>query len=197
MVTQLIKMCIALNVVHHSNSMTFKTNQITIGVKIWGKESIAHDTNEAPNIYSKTMKLQHQSAETNHDLQLENDRLKSELKEAMAEIIRLSNANSELNEECKETKLELIRVKTELRKAKLNTNNYLEWTDLEVVDWITSIHDGVYVQYEENLRLLFAKESVSGAVLSEISKPDLKDWGIHNFSDRSNLYKQIQKLVKQ
>eukprot|EP01084_Bolivina_argentea_P041253 76117_1 len=56
---------------------------------------------------------------------------------------RLQTENSELNEECKETKLELIRVKKEsLRKVRMNTMNYLEWTDSEVVDWIISIHNG-------------------------------------------------------
>eukprot|EP01083_Nonionella_stella_P254368 874145_1 len=118
------------------------------------------------------------------------------------EIVRVQSENSELNEECKETKLELIRVKRELLRkgridTRIDTRNYLEWTPSQVVDWIISIQNGEYVQYEHDLRLLFAKESVNGAVLSEISKPDLKDWGIHNFSRRSNLYKQIQKLVNQ
>eukprot|EP01083_Nonionella_stella_P180729 645208_1 len=125
------------------------------------------------------------------------NRLKAEITRLKAEIIRLKAENGELNEECKETKVELIRVKKELRQAGMNTSNYLEWTDVEVVDWISSIHDGAYAQYEQDLRVFFVKEGVNGAMLSEISKPDLKDWGIQSFSHRSNLYKDIQKLINQ
>eukprot|EP01083_Nonionella_stella_P182075 654077_1 len=96
-------------------------------------------------------------------------------------------------EECKETKLELQR----LRALTLDPRHYLQWTASEVVDWIISIEDGKYAVYEENLRLLFASESVNGMALSQISKPDLKDWGIKNFVHRSNLYNQIQTLVNQ
>eukprot|EP01083_Nonionella_stella_P180727 645205_1 len=139
-------------------------------------------------------------------LKAENGELNEECKETKAikssnrlkaEIIRLKAENGELNEECKETKVELIRVKKELRQAGMNTSNYLEWTDVEVVDWISSIHDGAYAQYEQDLRVFFVKEGVNGAMLSEISKPDLKDWGIQSFSHRSNLYKDIQKLINQ
>eukprot|EP01083_Nonionella_stella_P182074 654073_1 len=96
-------------------------------------------------------------------------------------------------EECKETKLELQR----LRALTLDPRHYLQWTASEVVDWIISIEDGKYAVYEENLRLLFASESVNGMALSQISKPDLKDWGIKHFVHRSNLYNKIQELIAQ
>eukprot|EP01083_Nonionella_stella_P153213 491935_1 len=114
------------------------------------------------------------------------------------QIARLQIENTRLKEEEKETHLELIRIKKDLLEHKrLDTVNYLEWTPSQVVDWIISIHNGDYAQYEQNLRLLFAKESVNGAVLPRISKQDLKDWGIHNFSHRSNLYQQIRELIEQ
>eukprot|EP01083_Nonionella_stella_P191259 708064_1 len=108
---------------------------------------------------------------------------------------RLTTENTQLNEECKETKLELIRVKTEFRKVALDPTKYLQWSDSEVVDWIVSIDGCKYAVYEEHLRLVFASEGVNGLALSEISKSDLKDWGIKSFMDRSNLYKQIQQLI--
>eukprot|EP01083_Nonionella_stella_P066279 174409_1 len=84
------------------------------------------------------------------EVQKENEQLKTTAEkarmdhvEAMTEITRLRTENSELNEECKETKLELIRVKKEsLRKVRMNTMTYLEWTDSEVVEWIISSHNG-------------------------------------------------------
>eukprot|EP01083_Nonionella_stella_P010343 29467_1 len=75
--------------------------------------------------------------------------------------------------------------------------HYLKWTHLEFVDWIISMDDGAYAQYEHRLRLLFAEENVNGSVLYLISKSDLKEWGIHDFADRSKIYNRLQKLVNQ
>eukprot|EP01083_Nonionella_stella_P315632 1140681_1 len=102
-------------------------------------------------------------------------------------LARTDNRNHrKLSAECKDPGDELVRI---------NSMYYLEWTHSEVVDWILSIDNGKYAQYEQELRVLFAKESVNGAVLSEISKTDLRDWGIQNFSHRSNIFNQIQILV--
>eukprot|EP01083_Nonionella_stella_P302521 1043348_1 len=121
----------------------------------------------------------------------------NETKSFQNEIAILKRENSELNEECKETKLELMRVKEDLEanKNRLDPANYLQWSESEVVDWIISLEEGKYAAYEEHLRLVFASESVNGVALSEISKSDLKDWGIKHFLHRSNLYKAIQELV--
>eukprot|EP01083_Nonionella_stella_P242904 846901_1 len=140
-------------------------------------------------------------------LRTENDAVKQESKaakalhmKAMKRVNELARANSALMEECKETKLELHRVSAELSQLKaraLDPRDYLQWSESQVVDWIISIEDGKYAVYEENLRLLFASESVNGMALSQISKPDLKDWGIKDFGHRSDLYHQIQQLVAQ
>eukprot|EP01083_Nonionella_stella_P302566 1043720_1 len=109
---------------------------------------------------------------------------------------RITRENTELNEECKETKLELRRVKTELNQLKLDPANYLQWSDSEVVDWILSIQGG-YRVYEERLRVSFAAENVNGRMLSQITKDDLRGWGITDFGDRSNIYFEIQNLLNQ
>eukprot|EP01083_Nonionella_stella_P242907 846912_1 len=133
-------------------------------------------------------------------LRTENAAVKRVHLKAMERMTQLTRENSALSEECKETTLELHRVSAELsqlRARALDPRDYLQWSESQVVDWIISIEDGKYAVYEENLRLLFASESVNGMALSQISKPDLKDWGIKNFAHRSNLYNQIQKLVNQ
>eukprot|EP01083_Nonionella_stella_P264330 896872_1 len=123
------------------------------------------------------------------------DSLKGVHMKAMERIDKLTRENCALNEECKETKLELMRVKEEANRNRLDPTNYLQWSESEVVDWIISLEEGKYAAYEEHLRLVFASESVNGVALSEISKSDLKDWGIKHFLHRSNLYKAIQELV--
>eukprot|EP01083_Nonionella_stella_P054259 143294_1 len=66
------------------------------------------------------------------------------------QIARLQIENTRLKEEEKETHLELIRIKKDLLEHKrLDTVNYLEWTPSQVVDWIISIHNGEYAQYEQ------------------------------------------------
>eukprot|EP01083_Nonionella_stella_P054256 143288_1 len=162
---------------------------------------------ESLDSFTKSLQAENARLRQEHlEIQKENEQLKTTAQKArmdhmnaMTEITRLRTENSELNEECKETKLELIRVKKENQqlKATMNTSNYVEWTHSELVHWIISIDDGAYAQYEHGLRLLFAKENVNGAVISLISKSDLKDWGIHDFAHRSKIYKQIQKLINQ
>eukprot|EP01083_Nonionella_stella_P066102 173835_1 len=191
---------------------------ITICVKIWDKGSIDNDeVRLLSNLYSEKMVKQQQKhldqittveqelqllrnkyekrkskAQTTRTVHMEAMRSLDELTQSLqTDNKRLQSENSELREECKESKLELIRVKKELRKAR----NYLEWRDSEVVDWVVSLQNGEYAQYEESLRLLFSKENVNGVQLSEISKSDLKDWGIQSLSQRSNLYQEIQKLI--
>ena len=73
--------------------------------------------------------------------------------------------NIKLNEECKETKMQSMDVKSELGKMKRMKNinikhYYLNWTADEIVDWISSLDDGHYECYDTKFRLFFNEESV-------------------------------------
>eukprot|EP01083_Nonionella_stella_P191256 708055_1 len=210
---------------HITSKSPFKFNdiqfEITIGVRIWEKGSTEdrmmiklpqeswETVDNLQQVNAECLKtidhLNSQMASLKQENEAIGAKLRSfamrdlktqeELMKLRNELERIKAENTQLNEECKETKLELIRVKNELRKVTLDPTTYLQWSDSEVVDWIVSIDGGQYAMYEEQLRLVFASEGVNGLALSEISKSDLKDWGIKSFMDRSNLYKQIQQLI--
>eukprot|EP01083_Nonionella_stella_P260392 887931_1 len=142
----------------HLHRWRNKWNPNPYALQVEALEQINGDLRQAKD------KLQHIIGDLRH----ENERLKSKAQKAsidhmeaiksldsftqslQAENIRLQAESSELNEEYKETKLELIRVKKENQQLKvtMNTSNYLEWTHSELVDWIISIDDGAYAQYE-------------------------------------------------
>eukprot|EP01083_Nonionella_stella_P240322 840208_1 len=170
---------------------TNKTEELTEA-----RKTINELRNENESLKSESIKLKRINKEAlmqMDSLRTEKETLDKWKVKATERINNLMRENSILSEECKETQLELHR----LRAIKLDPRHYLQWSDSEVVDWIISIEDGKYAVYEENLRLLFASENVNGSVLSQISKQDLKDWGIKNFALRSSLHNQIQKLIAQ
>ena len=93
-----------------------------------------------------------------------------------------------------EAKAELDKVN---RLKRINVKNYLNWSADEVVDWIDTLEEGKYEKYDANLRLIFNKEGVNGEAIVHIDKPSLRDWGVNNFKDRSNIYIHCQKLINQ
>ena len=129
------------------------------------------------------------------------DKLTRENNEYKKNEILLKKQNNELSEECKEMKMELMEIKQELNKMKrlraINIKNYLNWNADEVVDWISTLDDGKYEQYDVGLRLIFNKEGVDGQAIVHIDKLSLRDWGVNDFKDRSNIYNHCQKLINQ
>eukprot|EP01084_Bolivina_argentea_P108561 194014_1 len=114
-------------------------------------------------------------------------------------INNLMGQNDKLNEECKETKLELFEVKKELNKLKrlknIDLTNYLNWTADDIVDWISTLEKGKYEKYEDELRVKFNEECVDGNAIQYINTLELKGWGVAHFMDRTNLHKHFRQLI--
>eukprot|EP01083_Nonionella_stella_P178660 631791_1 len=80
---------------------------------------------------------------------------------------------------------------------RLDTAQYLQWSSDQLVDWIVSLEDGKYQQYENKFRTQFSKEGVNGEAIPHIDRVALNHWGIQNFMDRANLDNAIKRLVQQ
>eukprot|EP01084_Bolivina_argentea_P065099 118683_1 len=105
----------------------------------------------------------------------------------------LQKENINLNEECKELKIELKEIKKRFRN--IDVNNYANWSSDQFIDWIISLENGKYEQYENNFRVIFKKEDVDGSVIDTIGKSEWKDWGVNNYKDRVKLDEHIKYLI--
>ena len=101
-------------------------------------------------------------------------------------------------EEEKEWKLEIEKLRKENRRLKLqhlDTANYDQWGPDEIASWILSLDGGRFMQYEKMLRKSLEDEEVEGDMLGKVDGGDLKRWGIAKFSDFKFLLEQIDVLV--
>merc|ERR1712228_139305 len=93
--------------------------------------------------------------------------------------------------ECKELKQQLNK----LRIQNIDTTKYLEWTGDDFVDWICSLDDERFKQYEEKLKSVFAEEGISGNAIPYIQKEEWKGFGIKNYMDRTRIQAHVDKLT--
>eukprot|EP01083_Nonionella_stella_P306350 1072706_1 len=114
-------------------------------------------------------------------------------------VLREENAllrveNQQLLQQLNDVKKQLTQLK---RAQRLDTAQYLQWSSDQLVDWIVSLEDGKYQQYENKFRTQFSKEGVNGEAIPHIDRVALNHWGIQNFMDRANLDNAIKRLVQQ
>jgi len=126
--------------------------------------------------------------------------LKSGLSESKSNVKRLENENRCLAEECKESRLTVNALRSELARMKrnhaLDLENWRQWTGDQVVDWLCTAEYGRFGKYAKMLRGHIRKEGVVGADLVHIQKATLRNWGVIPFSDRKAMEQLIHKLVK-
>ena len=136
-----------------------------------------------------------------------NTKLEREIKQLQATLKQVENERDEYiqkfnesAEECKERKLELIQAKRELkelRRLKSDPKDYLNWSGDDIIDYLSMLEDGKYERYSAKLRVIFVEEAVSGKALPYIDNSTLRDWGISNFMDRTNIFNHFQNIVNQ
>eukprot|EP01084_Bolivina_argentea_P235100 395720_1 len=74
---------------------------------------------------------------------------------------------------------------------------WINWTYLEIVEWITNLEYGRYNKYKIILFANMKKYQFEGKFLPKLDKIDLSNFfGIMNFGDLTDLHKQIQRLIK-
>ena len=77
----------------------------------------------------------------------------------------------------------------------IDTRNYLNWNDEDILRWIMSLDDGLFNMYEDILRKSFREEGVTGKDLNRVEPLDIKCWGIMDFRHKKSLYEHIQSLI--
>ena len=89
----------------------------------------------------------------------------------------LKNQNIKLNEEYKQSQIELNDLKLKYnklyRKHNIDIENYKNWNYDNITDWIISLDDGIYEKYENKLREILKDEEMCGDLLSNLDKNDL------------------------
>lgn len=88
-------------------------------------------------------------------------------------------------------KIKLLRDKVD----KLQMIDYKNWSLNEIINWINSLENGMFKKYDAILRQSFKQDSVTGADLPQITRNDLKMFGVNVFGDRVLLESHFQKLV--
>ena len=78
-----------------------------------------------------------------------------------------------------------------------NYNQYETWKSKDVLNWILSIEDGLFMQYQEKLKAEILNGCIEGKDLSKINMSDIKDLGVSKFADRKTLESHIKKLTNQ
>ena len=151
--------------------------------------------------------LESHLAQVENDKNQEIQRLSQQLKQQQQQIMALNVSLKEaqekemaLSEECKEAKIELLAVRKELKEMKrknIDPKRFMDWTGDEFVDWICSLDEGKYMQYEDRLREAFENEAIDGSAIPDIEKNDWKGWGVQIFKDRTNIHKHAQALKNQ
>ena len=84
----------------------------------------------------------------------------------------------------------------ELKIKSINTDNYLQWTDKEILLWIMSIDNQRFAKYETILSKSLSEQCIIGEYLCEINENDILGWGIKHFRDKKILHSKIKELVK-
>ena len=73
--------------------------------------------------------------------------------------------------------------------------DYSEWTHLDILNWILSVEDGLFVPYMDTLSKSFSEEHVNGSHLNDLDKADNKSLGVKDFEHKQLLFKHIKILI--
>eukprot|EP01083_Nonionella_stella_P000378 1088_1 len=75
----------------------------------------------------------------------------------------------------------------------IDIDNYTNWTEEQVVDWIIAVMKGFNVRYDRETMIEVAKmHNISGRSLNQMERRHLKNLGVHDARIRNAIYQQIQ-----
>jgi len=75
-----------------------------------------------------------------------------------------------------------------------NKLNYKSWNCEDIMKWILTLEDGMFLDYCESLMEQFLFQNVKGKDLVNFDKNDLFGFGINTFSHRQSLFTHFQNL---
>ena len=77
----------------------------------------------------------------------------------------------------------------------VNGGDYLNWNNMDILMWIMSIDNGLFLIYKDKLEKSLVEENVRGSSLSNVDKMDIKIWGVNDIEHRAILYQNIKSLT--
>jgi len=80
-------------------------------------------------------------------------------------------------------------------KLKPNVDNCKEWTYKEMLIWIVTIENGLFLQYYAKLKDSFEKNDIKGSDIMDITDEDLSSFGINFSGHRKILSKYLKRLA--
>eukprot|EP01084_Bolivina_argentea_P057161 104491_1 len=147
----------------------------------------------------QVVKNDRESGKANEELKEENVNLKQHIIGLRNENNILTKQNIDLNEECKELKIELKDIKQkhiELVRENSLHSDYKTWDYNTVTDWIIGLNES-FIGYEKVLRRTLKEEQLSGGDLVHLDRNDLNRFGIKVFKHKQQIMEEIQKLTAQ
>ena len=75
--------------------------------------------------------------------------------------------------------------------------DYLQWNSDDVLKWIYSLENRLFLKYRDLLRRAITEKRITGSDLQDIACCDIREWGITNFSHRLLLYDNIETFIEE
>lgn len=142
------------------------------------------------------------------------DKFKAKTRSLEMKIANMNKAMDKQNQKIVELKLENKMIKNVYMDNEFKNNNnndydenmvnlkliknkqWKEWSYLECIHWICSLHNGRYMKYKNTLLVNMKLRNICGKHFARIDKSDLTYfYGIIEFDDVCDLYQQITNLV--
>ena len=76
-----------------------------------------------------------------------------------------------------------------------NDKDYKKWNASQLIAWIINLDPKRFSKYNQILQKHLTSNNINGSNIQDISKTDLLSFGIHNFKDRSDIFKSLKKLM--
>ena len=73
--------------------------------------------------------------------------------------------------------------------------NHQQWDHNDILKWIMSLENGLFLTYEDILKKSLEEGNVNGKVLNQVEPLFIKAWGIKDFVHQKALYEHIQSLT--
>ena len=127
-----------------------------------------------------------------------NESIKTENEQQKLQIEQLKRQNKQLMEEQKESRLRIEELENEveiLKSQNLDVNNYETWKWQEILQWIMTLENHKFKEYEQDLKINLSVEQPSGSDLNEVNEGDIRRWGITKFCDIKILCYNIRQMV--
>ena len=114
------------------------------------------------------------------------------------QIDKLKNKINTLQDDAKELILENKDLKEQITNLKIKSidpTKYKTWDTNDVLSWILSLDNKLFLQYQDKLKKCLFEEQIQGNDLQDVNEIDVKGWGITKFAHKKKLVLRIKELV--